>query len=51
MAGEISAGLKAEGVHTDYREDRLRLGPAPYVSAEQLGEAMESLGRVVHALA
>lgn len=46
-AGDISAALKRRGVYTDFRGDRLRLGPAPYVSDRQIEGAIELLGEVV----
>jgi kynureninase len=46
-AGEISAALRARGVWTDYRGEILRLGPAPYLSDEQIRLAIEALGAVV----
>ncbi|HYM81258.1 MAG TPA: kynureninase [Candidatus Limnocylindria bacterium] len=46
-AGEISSALRAAGVWTDYRGDVLRLGPAPYLAAEQLSSAIAALGQVV----
>ena len=46
-AGDISAGLRTRGVWTDYRGDIVRLGPAPYLSDEQLRSAIETLGAVV----
>ena len=42
-AAEISGKLKMRGVWTDYRGDRLRLGPAPYLSDEQLLTSMNIL--------
>jgi len=43
-AGDLSAGLKENGVFTDHRNNVLRLGPAPYVSRSQLTDAMALLG-------
>jgi kynureninase len=45
-AEELSQRLRARGVWTDYRRDRLRLGPAPYLTDAQLESAMEILGEV-----
>jgi len=45
-AGEVSRALRERGVWTDYRGDRLRLGPAPYLSDEQLEKAVGLLGEV-----
>jgi kynureninase len=44
QAGELSRALAARGVSTDFREDRLRLGPAPYLSDAQLEAAITALG-------
>ena len=46
-APELCAALRDRGVYTDYREDLLRLGPAPYLSEEQLSAAMDALGDAV----
>jgi kynureninase len=43
-AGELSAALRRLGVWTDFRDDVLRFGPAPYLSDEQLDAAMAALG-------
>jgi kynureninase len=45
-AEELSRLLLEEGVVTDSRGRRLRFGPAPYLSDEQLEDAIEHLGRV-----
>ena len=45
-AEELSRLLLDEGVVTDSRGSRLRFGPAPYHSDEQLEAAIEILGRV-----
>lgn len=45
-AGDICRELKAVGVYTDYRDDALRLGPAPYLCDDQLRDAIARLGRV-----
>ena len=39
-AGDLCARLRRRGVLTDFRGDVLRLGPAPYVSDEQLRQAV-----------
>ncbi|GAA2212392.1 kynureninase [Nonomuraea monospora] len=49
-AGRLRAALAARGVQADSRGDRLRLGPAPYLSDEQLGRAVELLGEELHDL-
>ena len=43
-AAELSQLLRGRGVLTDYREDTLRLGPAPYLAEAQLIESVELLG-------
>ena len=47
-AGEICCKLRGLGVYADFRGRVLRLGPAPYVTAEQLDEAVAALGEVVN---
>jgi kynureninase len=47
LAAEICRLLKERGVYTDSRDDALRLGPAPYLSDEQLNTAMRILGDVL----
>ena len=42
-AATIQKALRKQNIWTDYRGDTLRLGPAPYVSDEQLSEAAETL--------
>lgn len=42
----LRRALAAHGVHTDSRGPYLRLGPAPYLSDEQLDTAVATLGRV-----
>jgi kynureninase len=37
-------------VHTDYRGDLLRLGPAPYLADDQLTEAVARLGEALRTL-
>ena len=48
-AGELSGLLRERGVHTDYRGEILRLGPAPYLSDEQLSTSMEILAEILRA--
>jgi len=48
-AGGLFSELLERGVRTDYRADVLRFGPAPYLSDQQLRQAMEALGEVVRA--
>lgn len=49
-AARLQAALAARGVRTDSRGDRLRLGPAPYLSDRQLATAMDALAEEVAAL-
>lgn len=49
-AGKISEKLKEKNVWTDYRGNVLRFGPAPYISDEQIKEAMKILGEVVNTI-
>ena len=44
-AGELSRTLRERGVHTDYRGDLLRFGPAPYLTDDQLRDAMLAFPR------
>ena len=46
-ARALSEALRARGVHTDARGNFLRFGPAPYLSDEQLADAMARLGDVL----
>lgn len=46
VAGELCRAWKQAGVMTDYREDGLRVGPAPYLSDDQLRDAMDRLGTI-----
>ncbi len=45
-AGDICRILHDHGVFTDYRGDVLRMGPAPYLSDEQIVHAMDIMGTV-----
>ncbi|MGH9363576.1 MAG: kynureninase, partial [Thermoanaerobaculia bacterium] len=45
-AGDLQRALAARGVATDFRHDRLRLGPALYLSDAQLEAAIAALGEV-----
>lgn len=49
-AAELSRRLRERGVLTDYRENLLRLGPAPYLSEDQLIESVELLDESLAAL-
>lgn len=42
-ARHLCESLKSHGIYTDYRGNRLRLGPAPYVTDGQITQAMEHL--------
>ena len=42
-AGHLAAALRARGVLTDFRGTLLRLGPAPYLSDDQLRDAIAAL--------
>lgn len=46
-AGEVACKLRGRRVYADSRGRVLRLGPAPYVTGDQLDEAVEVLGEVV----
>jgi len=46
-APRIKDALAERGVHVDHRGDVVRLGPAPYLTDEQLREAVSILGEVV----
>jgi len=45
-AGRIKDALAERGVQVDHRGTVLRLGPAPYLTDEQLREAVSILGEV-----
>ena len=45
--GRILVAHDRRGVHIDHRGNVLRLGPAPYLTDEQLQEAVSTLGEVV----
>ena len=50
QAGNFHRLLKDRGVMTDYRANVLRFGPAPYLSDEQLRDAMVALGESARVL-
>lgn len=50
-AGRIQQALVDRGVFTDSRADRLRVGPAPYLSDRQLVDGMGTIGQVALELA
>jgi selenocysteine lyase/cysteine desulfurase len=47
QAGELRKKLAERGVLTDSRGDKLRFGPAPYLSDSQLEAAVATLGEVL----
>ena len=49
-AADLCAGLRKRGVFADSRGSTLRLGPAPYLTDDQLCDATSRLGEVVDAL-
>ena len=49
-AETLQRELAARGVLTDSRGTYLRLGPAPYLTGDQLDEAVERLGAVAREL-
>jgi len=46
-AGDLCRALRARGVRTDFRGDVLRLGPAPYLSDNQLRDAIAIFGEIL----
>ena len=46
-APELVEALRAQGVSTDARGEHLRLGPAPYLTTEQLDAAVAVLGALL----
>jgi kynureninase len=50
QAMQLVRALRQQAVFADSRGDILRLGPAPYVSDDQLHAAVAKLSRVVTAL-
>lgn len=48
-AAEVRARLRARGVRTDHRGSMLRFGPAPYVTDDQIDEALEGFGEALEA--
>jgi kynureninase len=49
-AGDLTRRLRTRGVLTDFRGDVLRIGPAPYLSDDQLHQAMAALGDILKRL-
>jgi kynureninase len=50
QAESFTRMLRARHVWTDFRDDVLRLGPAPYLSDAQLEDAIRALGEVARAM-
>lgn len=50
FARTIRAKLMDKGVFTDARGDILRFGPAPYITSDQITQAMAELGKAVNNL-
>jgi len=42
-AAKTQKALRKQNIWTDYRGDTLRLGPAPYISDDQLDTAADAL--------
>jgi len=49
-AGDLCRALRQRGVLADYRGDVLRLGPAPYLTDDQLDAGIACLGEVIASL-
>jgi kynureninase len=49
-AAELCEGLRQRGVSTDSRGTVLRMGPAPYLSDDQLRDAVGRLGETIDSL-
>lgn len=49
-AADLVTALRREGVMADHRADLLRLGPAPYLTDDQLRTAVEALARAVKSI-
>ena len=47
-AQALSRGLRARGIHTDARGEILRLGPAPYTTADEIERALETLATLLN---
>ena len=47
QAGELCRRLHERGVLADFRGEVLRLGPAPYLSDQQLQAAIKALGEII----
>lgn len=46
-AADLQRALATHGVHTDSRATHLRLGPAPYLTDDQLHAAITTLGKIL----
>ncbi|UTA46825.1 kynureninase [Simiduia sp. 21SJ11W-1] len=46
-AQQLSEAMRDRGVHTDFRKQWLRMGPAPYLCDEQLEDAIGALAEAV----
>ncbi len=46
-AADVVAGLRERGVFVDARGDRLRFGPAPYVTDDEIDRALAHFGELV----
>jgi kynureninase len=46
-AGELRRALLERGIYTDHRDTTLRMGPAPYLSDRQIGDAISVLGELI----
>ena len=46
----VAGRLRVRGVYCDARGDVLRLGPAPYLRDNQLGDAIQLLGQVLRTM-
>jgi len=46
-ARELSTALRQMGVLTDFRGERLRMGPAPYLSDRQLRDSIRAFAQLV----
>ncbi|MEO1513227.1 MAG: hypothetical protein AAFU70_14235, partial [Planctomycetota bacterium] len=49
-AGEMVAALRTRGVFVDARADRLRLGPAPYVTDDEIDRGVAAVVAVAQEL-
>jgi kynureninase len=49
-ATEFERELLIQGIWTDHRNEALRLGPAPYITDEQLRQAINVLGKVAKSM-